>query len=399
MKTTKLIWPMDLKAIIEKRERNGFLYEALVSGKPFCLPLTIHPPVKSLVELDTPEKSGLVLRWQKSWKDFQELDVGQVETAMKKVGALRPAPVPVKVVLYRVPKCFSYIDKSNAMNQFLVNYHKLTEVHEALGSWVVEEYKEFNRHCEKIPQYICVAKRIAIPVPESAPYIYKREMDIPGVDTKFLEKNKGIITSMYNALHGTSLKNYVELWKALHITNAPEDVEFVQIRLTDSKYQLLGCETIRVYYPELKTMKIRPQNVFIVENKETFFHFPSVPNSIVIFGHGLSVSGFLKDVPFLREADHIYYWSDLDTDGFRMLSNLRNRYPRTESFLMDMDTVNSSTAFIVEDTGSVWENLPNLTEKEKQCFQYLSSYRLRLEQERISWGYVLGRVKALTRDL
>ena len=395
MKTQKLIWPLDLKAAIEKLERNGTLYKALVSREPFHLELVIHPPVKSLVDLDTAEKSEKVSRWRKSWKLFQDLEIGAVVSTMKKVGTLKPAPIPVRVVMDNVPKCFSYIERTDAMNHFLTNYHKLIEVNEALGTWAVKEYKEFNRYCEKMPQYICVAKRIAIPVPESAPYIYKREMDIPGVDTKFLEKNKGIITTMYNALHGTAFKTYVELWNALHITNVPEDVEFVQMRLTDPKYRLLGCETIRVYYPELSSMMIRPKNVFIVENKETFFHFPSVPESIVIFGHGLSVSGFLKDVPFLREADHIYYWSDLDTDGFRMLSNLRNRYPRTESFMMDMDTVNSSNIFIVEDTGSIWEDLPNLTEKEKQCFRYLSSHRLRLEQERISWGYVLTRVRAL----
>ena len=116
-------------------------------------------------------------------------------------------------------------------------------------------------------------------------------------------------------------------------------------------------------------------------------------DSVVIFGAGISVSGLLKDVPFIQEAEDVYYWSDLDTNGFQMLSNMRKVYPKIHSFLMDLDTVMIAKQFSVEDTGSDFDSFENLTPSEEECFHYIKARKLRIEQEKIPWSYVVKKIE------
>ena len=46
----------------------------------------------------------------------------------------------------------------------------------------------------------------------------------------------------------------------------------------------------------------------------------------------------LTYVPWLADRA-LWYWGDLDVEGFEILSRLRIRFPQTRSFLMDASTV------------------------------------------------------------
>ena len=390
----KIVNPVDVFKLLEKLEDSGTLYKPLVfDPETFRMEIAIGAPYKLLSQQYTQDAFNSIFSWVDSWKSFEKYGIGTVEYANKRIGTLRPSAVPIRLFLHDIQACFRYIHKEKEMECFLQTYNRLKNFDSRLKKWTLSEYKMLRYPCSKLNNFERVADKIKDTVPENAPYICKRELEIPGVDTKFFENNIEAIRGMYNALHGTSLNNVSELNEVLHIIKPPEDKEFIPVRFLDAKYRTDNISILKIHYTELKRLSIRPKKVYIVENKETFYHFPIVADSVVIFGAGISVSGLLKDVPFIQEAEDVYYWSDLDTNGFQMLSNMRKVYPKIHSFLMDLDTVMIAKQFSVEDTGSDFDSFENLTPSEEECFHYIKARKLRIEQEKIPWSYVVKKIE------
>ena len=88
------------------------------------------------------------------------------------------------------------------------------------------------------------------------------------------------------------------------------------------------------------------------------------------------------------------YWGDIDTHGFAILNQLRFRYPRVESILMDTKTLLAHPDQWVSEDRPTNRPLAHLTDSEAALYRDLVEDRfgrhVRLEQERIGFGCVLG---------
>ena len=117
---------------------------------------------------------------------------------------------------------------------------------------------------------------------------------------------------------------------------------------------------------------------------------PDVPDSAVIFGLGYSLER-LADVHWLRDKT-LFYWGDIDTHGFAILDRLRASFPQARSLLMDRETLIEHRPLWVEETARHPGPLVRLTEAERALFEELTGdqlgERVRLEQERIAFGWV-----------
>ncbi|MDX6302301.1 MAG: hypothetical protein QOF53_3515 [Nocardioidaceae bacterium] len=82
-------------------------------------------------------------------------------------------------------------------------------------------------------------------------------------------------------------------------------------------------------------------------------------DGIVIWGKGFDIDR-VGSLPWLVDVD-LTYWGDIDTHGFAILDRLRAWLPQTQSTLMDR---------VTDALGQ----------------------RVRLEQERIDWGWVCDRI-------
>jgi len=120
--------------------------------------------------------------------------------------------------------------------------------------------------------------------------------------------------------------------------------------------------------------------------------FPDTPNSIVIFGLGYGVDS-LKDIEWLKTKE-IYYWGDIDTHGFAILSQIRGYFPQVESILMDREVINRYRYLAVAEPKSkrFLGELDNLTVEEESVFEELKRDEdlqgLRIEQERVPISYL-----------
>lgn len=138
----------------------------------------------------------------------------------------------------------------------------------------------------------------------------------------------------------------------------------------------------------------------MMENEIDFLAFPSVPESMAVFGAGYGLKRFqsaawLSDVP-------VYYWGDIDTHGLAILDELRLYLPHAESLLMDQETLFAHRVFWDHENTPATKTLSRLTTQETDLYQGLQGDRwgqgVRLEQERIPLHWLRDRLIQMGLD-
>lgn len=234
------------------------------------------------------------------------------------------------------------------------------------------------------------------------PGIYLRQVDIPGIHSKFIEGHRVVLSELFDlvlqkeaiAPEQTGVGKFSARYGFL---DKPVRIRF---RVLDDRIGLLPgsiLPDITLDSDNFARLDLSVEHVFITENETNFLAFPSVSNSIVIFGAGYGWEA-LGRASWLSRCT-IHYWGDIDTHGFAILDRLRRRFDHVESFLMDRRTLMAHEKLWGEETEQVVHDLPNLTEKEKVLFDELRDNRvrngLRLEQERVSYQRLKAALVAL----
>ena len=221
------------------------------------------------------------------------------------------------------------------------------------------------------------------------PHLYIRELPIQ-VHTKFIENNKGIIRELLEIIIAEHINIDEKQFESRF--NLKYDETLVRFRILDeaiSQQLFGGIDDISLPISEFQHLSLPIQTVYVVENKINMLTFPIKRNSIVIWGHGFGVD-IMKNVEWLKKK-RIYYWGDLDTHGFQILSEIRTHFEQVESFMMDRHTFE---LFFEEDKGTetnVEKDL-FLTSEESEMFKYLKENNLRLEQEKIPHEYARTKI-------
>jgi len=235
------------------------------------------------------------------------------------------------------------------------------------------------------------------------PDIYLRQVDIPGVHSKFIEIHRTVLSELFDlALPATAIV-------AKYTGTSQFSVRYgflrkpvrIRLRVLDQQIQLLPG----VPFPDLTldaasfaALNIVCQHVFITENETNFLAFPSVNNAIVIFGAGYGWDALAR-ANWLTRCQ-IHYWGDIDTHGFAILDQLRSHFTQVKSFLMDHATLMTHETHWGEETKQVTHDLPGLTADENRVFDILRDNRirkgLRLEQEHIGFHWVTAALRRIT---
>jgi hypothetical protein len=170
----------------------------------------------------------------------------------------------------------------------------------------------------------------------------------------------------------------------------------IRFRILDPALSIMGLTDLQIPESDFHDLPITPRTVLITENEINGLAFPPVPDALVIFGLGYSLSA-LAGARWMNQAD-LWYWGDIDTHGFAMLDRLRHYFPHTRSFLMDEETLFSHKALWGSEPVPTHRDLPLLTVDEARVYDALRYNRhapsLRLEQERISYSHVKRSIPA-----
>src|SRR5437764_10115 len=104
------------------------------------------------------------------------------------------------------------------------------------------------------------------------------------------------------------------------------------------------------------------QRCIVAENEMTFLTLPPYKDTFALFGGGFMVRN-LEAISWLVQCP-IIYWSDLDAQGFQILSGLRAFFPHVVSVMMDWETLSPFSEFCVASTPCLIQQLPHLTHEE-----------------------------------
>ena len=96
----------------------------------------------------------------------------------------------------------------------------------------------------------------------------------------------------------------------------------------------------------------------------------------------VNAAALLHSVSWLADCE-LFYWGDVDAQGFEILARLREAFPRTKSIMMDAATMTRFRDLCVAGVVSNAQIRPQLTSTEEKAHQLVRASNLRLEQERI----------------
>ena len=235
------------------------------------------------------------------------------------------------------------------------------------------------------------------------PGIYLRQVDLPGIDSKFIETHRAVLAELLDQVLPTDAVDTTAGGAAQFARRYGFRDKALRVRLrfldpnhaawvpgTDADYTLSQMAFARLA-PAAK-------RVFITENEINFLAFPPAAGSLVVFGAGYGFDALAQAGWMLQREVH--YWGDIDTHGFAILDQLRAHIPQAQSFLMDRDTLLEHQAQWTSEPQPTKRDLPRLNEAERRVYDDLRWRRLRdeplrLEQERIAFGRVERAVAAL----
>jgi len=301
-----------------------------------------------------------------------------------------------------------FVGELRLWKQYVLDCQLISMQLPVLNQWLSNNYAAVLRYQGKWQPLLAVCRYF---VKHPKPALYLRQLDIPGVDTKFIEQHQAILAQLLDAvLPETAVDSDVDLRSERGFERRlglrfPQPM--IHFRLLDRQlsHELAGLNELALPLDSFSQLDQRMdmqflEKVFITENKINGLAFPEQKNAMVIFGLGYGIHS-LKQVPWLAQRQ-LWYWGDIDSHGFAMLSQLRSYFPTAKSLLMDEATLlQSRDLWGHEPTGSRHKakTLPCLTDAEQQLFEQLQTDywapALRLEQERLPFSLLTEKLISL----
>ena len=300
--------------------------------------------------------------------------------------------LPSRIYFETEPDFLRFIGKLGVAAQFkqlaqqtLAHYPALADILHDKPRWLLDNLVVWNKLLSVAGWFV------AHPRPD----IFIRQIDLPDIDSKFIEQHKTQLTVLLDGLLPPAaidceVKSFEQRYGLRF------DQHLIRFRLLDPAVALGGLTDLTLPLEDFRRLELPLKNVFITENKVNGLAFPNFPDSMVIFSLGYGV-GSLAEVGWLKNI-RIIYWGDLDTHGFAILSRLREAFPHVVSMLMDSATLASNRTLCVTEASPVKEIPACLTDAEQATFKTLlppGALALRLEQERIPFGQVEAFLRAL----
>lgn len=254
--------------------------------------------------------------------------------------------------------------------------------------WLLARPATALRHAADWPQLVAAYRWLDS---ERGTGRYLRQIDAPGVDTKFVENRRAVLADLLGVSRQAGL-----FLAELGLRTKPE---YVRLRMAASVASAsraggdsatAGLSELSVRADELDALGIAFSTLVVVENEITYLTLPVPTDGVVVWGRGFDVARLGRWSALDRVQVH--YWGDLDTHGFAILHRLRTHLPQVRSFLMDSGTLRAHRERWGSESTPTSSGLDRLTAAEAAVYDDLVSdrygERVRLEQERIDWQWV-----------
>jgi hypothetical protein len=376
--TLRLLYPDNIRQKLIRHYHNH--RHVWLAGEG-SWPLTIKLGIPS--EQQAQQQLEAVRAWVAAWQAWD--GVGEIAWHERRWRIMGVQSLPECIMLNSAHDVVAWINASESWNKVHTYYqhfiNRWPSLHLCLPRYfdVLSSYTYHDiRILEKILAWI-----------EANPQsnLYPRQLPLAGMDSKWLERRKKIISDLVGALRGGANQD-LDFFQQCGLRPIPSTM---RLRLLDRSLREQYGNLADITIPTTDLAKLNPaiSRVYIVENLQTGLAFDDLPGAMVFMGLGYHVDVFAS-VPWLQKVSCIY-WGDIDTHGFAILNRARHYLPHLQSILMDEETLHKyQLLWSSEEKQHTANELPLLTRAEQIVYRELKQQRwgcnIRLEQERIAWN-------------
>ena len=389
--------PEGLRSQVQRLWDRGDLLRAAVSDA-VAWPLRLSLKTPGAVDLS--DRFEAVRDWVRAIADTPRLRIEWREWRHRVQGAQR---LPAAVWADALPDALAFIGKASEARHFEALWQQTASTQPALLAWLFRRPLQALDLADRWERLLAVVAWLqAHPRPD----IYLRQVDVPGVDSKFIEAHRGVLTDLLDlALPPEAVEPSAigvgQFARRFGFRDKPLRIRFRLLAPTlPSLPGCAGLPDITLDAASFASLALPVERVFITENETNFLAFPQVEHALVVFGAGYGWDALAR-AAWLHRC-RLYYWGDIDTHGFAILDQLRGYFPQVKSFLMDGETLLAHRLHWGEEPEAARRDLPQLTTSEAAVYDDLRfdrfQPRLRLEQERLGFGWVSEHLRGLLAD-
>ncbi len=392
MTESKRLTPQQAQSLVRKKwdaHHSNWLVSPLEATWPFTV--ILH----ELTQKDVSSNLADTRKWVQTWRTWDASNCS-VEWASRRWPS-GDQELPTRLVVPSAEGAAAFLGQKEAWDrakrrysQWCERFPRLTGSRAAArqSDTVLVEYsdEDFQRLNSLLQWFL--------DYPRSG--LYLRQLPVPDVDTKWVEKRRGVVADLARHLFGAP--DTANLHQVCGLLTEPSRIR-IRVLCPKLRVQLGGLFDIESPIAELASLLIRPRICIVVENQSTGIALPDIEDAVVFMRLGLAVDQ-LDSIEWIREASLQVYWGDLDTHGFAALARARRRFPAMISILMTEKTLLSHRSMWVrEEKPSKVESFESLSTAEFEVYEGIRTNRwglqVRLEQERIFWPIAMEHLLSL----
>ena len=379
----------DIIAQLKRRWQRGELLRHIVKGEP-AFPLRMQFKGPSAKEIAN--QFDDVRSWVSVLKDAAQIHCEMTSVKHRIHGT---NAIPCALWIDTLDQALTLIGKQSEADRFRTLLDTVHRRQPELVEWLSNRPLQALKHVDVFEQLLDVVAWIKT---NPRPDIYLRQVDLPGIHSKFIEAHRSVLSDWLDlALPpeaiNTNASGVAGFNRRYGFRDKPTRIRF---RLLDDNAAFPQGD-VTLDANSFAKLTIPLERVFITENEINFLALPATPSAMVVFGAGYGWEA-LSQARWLHQCE-IHYWGDIDTHGFAILDQLRACFPHAQSLLMDKATLMAHDQFWDHEASPVSRDLPRLTGSECELYDVLRDNAiregLRLEQERVAFGFVQSALNAI----
>ncbi|MFW6205564.1 MAG: DUF3322 domain-containing protein, partial [Actinomycetota bacterium] len=324
--------PADVERKLRRRWDSGRALAAYGEGRPWE---PVGVPVRGPAAGELASDLDRVRAWVRSW---QRADgrLGRLE--YRRVGGrlVGVNEVPAKLWVDSYEQLWSALGTAGEAERFAELVAAAQAETPRLVEWMLRHPVRVLELSSEWASIVATVRWIDAHVDGSQ---YVRQVDVPGVDTKFIERHRQVLAALLDAQLEESRvdasRPRTDIAGRYGFRPRPG---YVRLRALGPGERLAGgFGELTVRIDELSAAPPECSRVYVIENDITYLAFPPVDDAVAVFGGGYAVS-VLEPLSWLADRE-LVYWGDIDTHGFAILDRLRRSFPHARSMLMDRATL------------------------------------------------------------
>jgi hypothetical protein len=285
-------------------ERGDLLRHAVTGNRRFPLRLSLKSPSSA----DITDRFNEVRAWAVELAATDSIRVEWQELRHRVQGTQK---MPACVWVETLEDALTWLGKRKDWDRFSAQVSATRQAHPTLLPWLEKRPLQTLELSGEWPRLLTV---VAWLVDHPRPGIYLRQVDLPGVHSKFIEAHRGVLAQLLDmALPAdavdTSKTGISQFSGRYGFLEKPTRIRFRVLDLAIRAVPGSACPDVTLDADSFGRLELAVERVFITENETNFLAFPPVRNAIVIFGGGygwdaLARSHWLKNCL-------IHYWGDM----------------------------------------------------------------------------------------